>query len=166
MELYIPRHAIAVERGTAGFEDDSQCPLTDKGAKKMSRIAKGMQALGFSLDTIYCSPFVRARQTAEIVAEAVDARAKLKLTTHLEVSGDPHKFLKLVNETQGPEASIMLVGHEPYLSSLISTLTAGTDELSITLKKGGLCKVTASKLRYSRCATLEWLLTPRLLAAP
>ncbi len=166
MELYILRHAIAVERGTAGFDDDGQRPLTDKGAKKMTRIAKGMLALGFSLDAIYSSPFVRARQTAEIVAEAFDAREKLELTTHLEVSGDPHKLLKLVNETQGPEASIMLVGHEPYLSSLISILIAGTAELSITLKKGGLCKVTASRLRYGRCATLEWLLTPRLLAVP
>ena len=35
---------------------------------------------------------------------------------------------------------IMVVGHEPYLSALISTLIAGTEELSITLEKGGLCK--------------------------
>ena len=166
MELYILRHAIAVERGTAGFEDDSLRPLTDKGAKKMTRIAQGMLALEFPLDVIYSSPFVRAKRTAEIVADAFEAREKLEFTTHLAVGGDPRNLVKLVNETHGPDASIMLVGHEPYLSSLISTLIAGTDELSITLKKGGLCKVTASRLHYGRCATLEWLLTPRLLAAP
>ena len=163
MELYILRHAIAVERGTAGFEEDSQRPLTDKGAKKMTRIAQGMLRFQFSLDAIYASPFVRARQTAEIVAEAFKARELLEITPHLAVGGDPHHLLKLINGAHGRTASIMVVGHEPYLSTLISTFIAGTGDLSITLKKGGLCKLTASRLRYGRCATLEWLLTPRVL---
>jgi len=34
MNLYIVRQAIAVERETPGYEDDSQRPLTDKGRKK------------------------------------------------------------------------------------------------------------------------------------
>lgn len=166
MELYILRHAIAVARGSVGFQDDSQRPLTDEGAKKMARVAQGMLALGFSLDAIYSSPFVRARQTAEIVADAFKAHEKLEFTPHLQVDGNPESLLKLVDKVHGPEASLMLVGHEPYLGSLISILIAGTDELSITLKKGGLCKLTASKLRYGRCASLEWLLTPRVLARP
>jgi phosphohistidine phosphatase len=164
MELYILRHAIAVERGTAGFEDDSLRPLTDKGAKKMVRIAQGMLALEFSLDAIYSSPYVRARQTAEIVADVFDARDRLVLTPHLAVGGKPGDLLKLVNGAGG--ASVMLVGHEPYLSTLISMLIAGTENVPITLKKGGLCKLTASKPHYGRCATLEWLLTPRTLAGP
>ena len=60
MDLYIQRHAIAVERGTGSYKTDSQRPLTDKGAKKMHRIAKGMQALRLSFDGILSSPFVRA----------------------------------------------------------------------------------------------------------
>ena len=38
MNLYIVRHAIAVQRGTPDYEDDSQRPLTDKGRKKMKKI--------------------------------------------------------------------------------------------------------------------------------
>ena len=163
MDLYVLRHAIAVERGALGFKDDSQRPLTDKGEKKMEQIAEGMLALELSFDAILSSPFVRAKQTTEIVADVFRAKKKLEFTPHLEVGGDPKKLIGLINEKRGSDSSIMLVGHEPYLSSLISILIAGNDNLSITLKKGGLCKLVVATLCYGRCATLEWLLTPRQL---
>ncbi len=58
----------------------------------------------------------------------------------------------------------MLVGHEPYLSGLISVLVAGDHSLSIVVKKGGLCRLSIDKLIYDRCATLEWLAAPAMLA--
>jgi len=163
MDLYILRHAIAVERGTHGFKDDSQRPLTDKGVQKMQRVAEGMLTLKLSFDAILSSPFVRARQTAEIVADSLCAKKKLEFTPHLELGGDQRKLIGLINEKYGSDLSILLVGHEPYLSSFISVLIAGTDGLSITMKKGGLCKLVVATLSYGWCATLEWLLTPRQL---
>jgi phosphohistidine phosphatase SixA len=56
------------------------------------------------------------------------------------------------------------VGHEPYLSELISVLLTGRLDLPLALKKGGVCRLTANRLHYGRCATLEWLLTPRVVA--
>jgi phosphohistidine phosphatase SixA len=56
-----------------------------------------------------------------------------------------------------------LVGHEPYLSELISMLLSGTTDLSINFKKAGLCKLTVEHLRLGPCATLEWLVSPKLL---
>ena len=160
MNLYVLRHAIAVERGTPGFKDDSKRPLTGKGKKKMKQIAEGMLALELSFDVILSSPFVRARHTAEIVADVFRTRKKLEFTPHLEVGGDPKKLIGLIDQKHGSGSSILIVGHEPYLSSFISMLIAGTDSLSITMKKGGLCKLRATELRYGRCAVLEWLLTP------
>jgi len=58
---------------------------------------------------------------------------------------------------------VLVVGHEPGLSRLISVLTSGQARTSIDLKKGALCKLTAAALEYDRCATLEWLLTSRQL---
>jgi len=46
MDIYIVRHAIAVEEGTSGYESDSERPLTDKGRKKMRQIAKGLRNVG------------------------------------------------------------------------------------------------------------------------
>ncbi len=55
----------------------------------------------------------------------------------------------------------MLVGHEPYLSTLISLLLSGDGGLQVEMKKGGLCKLSVESLKHGRCAKLEWLLTPR-----
>jgi phosphohistidine phosphatase len=160
MDLYVLRHAIAVERGAPGYKDDSLRPLTEKGAKKMLRIAKGMLSLDLSFDAILSSPFIRAKQTAEIVAEAFRARNQLEYTSHLETGGDPKKLVEAINQRYDSDSTLMLVGHEPYLSGLVSMLVAGNDALSIVLKKGGLCKLVVSGLHYGRCATLGWLLTP------
>lgn len=160
MELYILRHAIAVEHGTAGYEDDSQRPLTSKGTARMKKIAAGMLALDLSFDVILSSPYVRAKQTARIVAKTFRAEKKLEFTDHLQVGGDPEKLVDLMNTRYGPDDSVVLVGHEPYLSSLIAMLIAGEENLDITMKKGGLCKLQVSTLQYARCATLDWLLAP------
>ena len=160
MDLLFLRHAIAVERGTPGYEHDSERPLTKKGIEKMYRVAEGMLALDLSFDVVLSSPFVRARHTAEIVAEVFQARKKLELTSHLATDGSPEKLITLLNERYRDKDSVMLVGHEPYLSGLISVLIGGSDKLDITLKKGGLCKLSSASLSYGRSATLNWLLTP------
>lgn len=160
MELYILRHAIAVERGTPGYRDSDR-PLTPDGEKKMIRAARGMKAIGLSFDLILTSPYQRAKHTAEIVAQAFDAPDKLIITTALMPTGDPGELVAQLNRHTAD--SILLVGHEPYLSSFISTLLVGDERLPLTLKKGGLCKLTVNTLKYGRCAMLQWLLTPRQL---
>ncbi|HNO95525.1 MAG TPA: hypothetical protein PKJ84_15215, partial [Anaerolineales bacterium] len=59
--------------------------------------------------------------------------------------------------------SLAIVGHEPYLSNLISLLTAGGAPLEMTFKKGGVCYLTTDDLHHTRKATLQWLLTPGVL---
>ncbi len=56
MNLYIVRHATAVQRGTPGYDDDSQRPLTDAGRKRMKRIVSGLSEFGVELDAIVTSP--------------------------------------------------------------------------------------------------------------
>jgi phosphohistidine phosphatase len=81
-------------------------------------------------------------------------------TRHLEVGGHPEKLIDVINDRHARASSVLLVGHEPYLSGLISVLVSGEDDLGIALKKGGLCKLTIGTLLYGRCATLDWLLQP------
>ena len=71
MKLSLLRHGIAVEPGTPGYEDDSARPLTAKGERRMRRIAEGMATLGLSYDLLLSSPYLRARQTAEFVAQVL-----------------------------------------------------------------------------------------------
>jgi len=164
MNLYILRHAIAVESGWKPGASDAERPLSPEGKKKMRKIALGMKTLELAFDLILSSRYVRAEETARIVVEELDAACGVAFTPHLEVGGDPAALMEEV-AARGKEAeSILLVGHEPQLGRLISYLLAGNSGLSITMKKGGLCKLDLARLRYARTASLEWLLTPSQLA--
>lgn len=163
-QLFLLRHAIAVERGKERKDTDARRPLTSEGESKMRRIAKGMRKLGLEFDLILSSPCVRTRQTAEIVAEEFKMKDSLKLSEHLAPEGDSEDLIKDLKRLHPPSRSVLLVGHEPKLSALISTLLSGKPELEIVMKKGGLCLLSVNRLEFGRCATLEWLLTPRQLA--
>jgi|SRR5579872_4863458 len=161
MELYVLRHAIAGAKSASIPGGDSQRALTPEGKKKMRRIARGMKAMRLSFDLILSSPYVRARQTADIVAETFRLEKRLELSPALTPDGAPGDLINELNKGHHGRKKILLVGHEPYLSNLISVLLAGDTSLSIELKKGGLCKLSADTLRYGACATLNWLLAPR-----
>ncbi len=162
MNLYIVRHAIAANESPEG--DDSQRPLTDQGRRKMYRISKALKDLGESLDVILTSPYLRATPTARLLAKNLGVpKDRILVTDTLSPAGEVFDLVKLIGEKcQGME-SIALVGHEPYLSRLIALLISGDPSLAITLKKGGVCRLAIEALQPSRCATLEWLLTPAQL---
>ena len=163
MNLYIIRHAIAVDEGTSEYEQDSERPLTDKGRKKMRQIAKGLRNLGVEFDLILSSPYVRARETAEILADVFKMKKKIAFSESLVPMADPQNLIPEINEKYSVD-SIALVGHEPHLSTLVGLLTAENSKVDITLKKGGVCYLTADDLHHDdHRATLEWLLTPGIL---
>jgi phosphohistidine phosphatase len=158
MNLYLIRHAIAEEESPSG--EDSQRELTDKGAKKMRLIAKGLRTLGVEFDLILTSPYIRAQQTAEILAD-VFKKKQVTLSENLTPASDVNLLLAEINEKYTVD-SLAIVGHEPYLSALVSLLTAGGTAVEMTFKKG-VCHLSTDDLHHSRKATLEWLLTPGVL---
>jgi phosphohistidine phosphatase len=162
MNLYIVRHAIAVDSGTPGYEDDSQRPLTDTGRKKMKRIVKGLCELGVELDAIVTSPYVRARDTAMILAKEFEMKDSVALSDNLIPPGNFENLINEIREKHDVE-NLALVGHEPMLSSLISWLTTGNTAMKVTLKKGGVAFLSTDNLYEEGRATLQWLLTPALM---
>ena len=161
MILYIIRHAIAVEEGTPEFQDNER-PLTDKGKKKMRQIAKGLRALGVAFDLILSSPYVRAKETADILADVFKMKKNLELSENLVPMGDPDLLIAELNEKYSVN-SIALVGHEPQLTALIGLLVSENASMDMTLKKGGVCSLSTDDLHHTRKAMLEWLLTPGIL---
>src|SRR5271169_6763046 len=125
MDLYLLRHGLAVEPGTQGFANDADRPLTPKGERKVRKIAEAIEAMGVSFDLILSSPYVRARQTAEVVAEALNLRKKLEFSDALVPAGSVKRLIESLNHRQPSPANVLLVGHEPYLSELISLLVSG-----------------------------------------
>ncbi len=159
MNLYILRHGLAVEPGSRRFAKDADRPLTPKGKRKMGKIARGMQAMELDFDLILSSPYARARQTAELVA--AEFKKKVEFADALKPDGSARRLIDLLDRLQPRPGNVLLVGHEPYLSELVALLISGDTAVSVVMKKGGLCKLSSDALAASRCAVLEWLLTPK-----
>ncbi len=163
MKLYILRHGEAAERGDPRYPNDADRPLTPKGTRRTRALARVLRKLNISFDVIFSSPLVRARETAEIVERGLRLNGRLELTEHLAPSGDVEKLVHQLNELRPRPESILLVGHEPDSSSLLSLLCTGGSHLSLTLKKGGLCRMEIASLCAGQCASLEWLMPPLLI---
>ena len=160
MELYLLRHGLAVERGTPGFKDDATRPLTPKGKKQLKRVGRTMVKLDLDFQLILTSPLLRARETAELVAVSLKAAKRLKLCDALAADREPLALMRSLQRLKPVPQKVLLVGHEPFLSQLISLLTTGGADLAVELPKAGLCKLDLDKLRVGKCARLVWLLTP------
>ncbi len=165
MELFLLRHGLAVERGTPGFEDDATRPLTTKGEKQLRKTCAALRKMGLDFDLILSSPLIRAKQTAKIVAKELKLKKRLKYSDALKPGGDAKKLIAELNHLKPASEKILLVGHEPDLSELISLLVTGGLELQLDFKKGGVCKLELETLRAGKCATLAWLLTPKQMRA-
>ena len=162
MRIYLIRHSNPVDAGSPGYEDDSLRPLTDDGRDKMNKIASALKNLGVKPDLIVSSPYIRARQTAEILAKVLKYKKELTFNDALMPMGNADNIIGEINEKYSVD-ELVLVGHEPCFSVLIGTLTAGNSELAVNLKKGGVCCLSADDLHLERKAVLEWLLTPKIL---
>ena len=162
MKLYLIRHSNAINPGTSGYEDDSQRPLTEKGRDKMQKIASALKRLGVKPDVMISSPYVRAQQTAEILAKVLKYKKELIFSDTIIPLGKADDIIGEINEKYNVD-ELVLVGHEPCFSMLVGTLTAGNPDLAINLKNGGVCCLSADDLRMNRSAVLEWLLPPKTL---
>ncbi len=166
MKLYLLRHAIAAERDPGMYPEDGQRPLTAAGIEIMTKVAQALGRMNLQIDLILSSPLVRARETAEIARKQMHLKKdELVLTDALAPAFDPSQLVTEIR-TKYKSDRLMLVGHEPDLSNLISLLISGDASLSITMKKAGICCLSIDELVAGKCATLEWLIAPGQLIAP
>jgi len=164
MNLYLLRHGIATAGDESGIESDSERPLTPKGIKRMRKSAKGLQHLGIAFDAILTSPLIRARQTAEIVAEALGLEAQLQEISGLAPDSSVENLLFGLTRFQNRD-HLLLVGHQPLLGKTAAFLLHGKERssLDIALKKGGICAIEIDSLPPAEPGTLHWLLAPKHL---
>src|SRR5204862_3855494 len=153
MKLYILRHGDAVEHGDSRFKE-SERPLTPKGIQRTKQLAHLLRQMEISFDVVLSSPLTRARQTAEIIARGLQLSDKVELTDHLGPAGSMEKLVERIHVLRSD--SVLLAGHEPYLSGFISLLCIGAPNLPLKMKKGALCRLEVDSISCGKCATLEW----------
>lgn len=165
MNIYLLRHAIATERPPDGTDSPMRA-LTAEGREKLDRIIALLCSLGATFDVILFSPYLRTRQTAEAVAAGLGLESRLRACPELAPDAVPNSVLEVLRRIQPAPESVLLVGHEPDLSFLISMLLTGGDGLAIRLKKSALCKLTTDSVPAPRSAQLDWMVTPKLFKRP
>jgi phosphohistidine phosphatase len=159
MELFILRHGEAGKR--IGVAEDIERSLTVTGQNEVEEIAKFLIALDVKLDFIATSPLKRALQTAEIIAKALKVKkAAFEQWDELKPEGSRIELYRRLSQFKH-EASVMVVGHEPYLSTMISELVFGSGTGHIILKKAGLAKIGVTSVLPKAKGELRWLLTPK-----
>jgi phosphohistidine phosphatase len=161
VELILVRHGLAVKRDTPGFADEDR-PLTEDGIERMQKAARGLARFIDPPDIVISSPLVRARQTAEILAQALQCNHDVAEWATLLPDAAPATILPLLKKRAGDVASVILVGHEPHLSHL-TALLLGAPEQAIAYKKGGACSLDFAGKPAAETAKLNWFITPKQL---
>lgn len=151
MRLFFFRHGLA-EPGTERLLDHERA-LTDVGSERVERAGRVLKALGAVPTYLLTSPLVRARQTADILAQGLGLTVQVR--PELAPGFSLPALEALVADLNGGD--LMLVGHEPDLSVTIGALTGGV----VLMKKGGMARVDLVGYRPLRGA-LVWLIAPRV----
>src|SRR5271169_5063441 len=119
---------------------DIERPLTQSGREDIESVATSLHKLHVGFDRIATSPLKRAKETAEILAKVYENDTpKLEIWEELRPEGSKQETLQKLSRLR-QDSDVLLVGHEPYLSSLVGDIISGTSS-RILLKKGGIAKV-------------------------
>jgi phosphohistidine phosphatase len=135
-QLWLLRHAEAEPRGAL---PDERRPLTNRGECQSRAAGAALAALGVRIDLLLTSPRIRAVDTAKLTREALEEELEIVIHEPLSAGFTGGEALDLL-AGQDARAHVMLVGHEPDLSTVIGELTGAR----VTLKKAGLAMVDVS----------------------
>ena len=161
MQLYIVRHGIAIDRQDPKCPPDPERFLTAEGIEKTKQVAKGLAEIGTIPDMILSSPYVRAFQTAEIVANALEySKQKIQKSDQLLPGAEPLQLFRELARHKDLSA-VFVVGHAPHLDDLIAT-ALGSKHHICALKKAGVALLELRRL-VPPSGELIWLATPKLL---
>jgi phosphohistidine phosphatase len=159
-ELLIMRHAKS-DWGSAA-EGDIDRPLARRGEKAAKRTGRFLAAIGSHPDLILSSPAVRARSTAELVKRAGKIVAPIEVVDGF-YGGGWADVLEGVVASGSAAQRILVTGHEPTWSDLVSVLTGGIRVAMPTAAVACLEVLGSWSNLGPGCAELHWHVTPKLL---
>lgn len=158
MKLYFFRHGPALSRAEWDGPDE-QRPLSDGGAEITRAVSRHIARMNLTLDAILSSPYVRAWDTGTILAEALGRPDLLVSERALEPARFTRDALEDALAPHAGSAGVVLIGHEPSMSAVISDLIGGG---TLVLKKAGLARVDLHP-GTPLAGELRWLFPPKML---
>ena len=168
MELFILRHGETSKR--LSRSGGLNRPLTYTGTTEIKSIADSIRKLRIKIDLILTSPLSSCKQTGEIINDLFKKRIPIIICNDLKPEGELLDFYNQISKYKDT-SFILIVGHEPYLSSMINDIISkndadrnyNTNHNNIILKKAGLSRIKITSTVPKLKGELRWLLTPRIL---
>ena len=158
MILYFIRHGEAGHVAPSDFERT----LTTRGEGMVHGVGRALGSLIGRVHGILASPLVRAQQTAGIL-QGYFTGTQIESCQHLTPGADPATLLaELRHHTN--DSNILLVSHEPFVSTCISYLTYGATDARISIKPASVGCVHVGAVLERGAGRLDWLMTAELLA--
>jgi phosphohistidine phosphatase len=152
MQLYFLRHGDASSHSRYS---DSDRPLTDLGIRQAMLVGTLLQRTNAVIDTAISSPLKRAQETASIVLSTIGK--KLITCSDLLINGsDPQQLFHLLDELR--VSTVLLIGHEPSFSELISLLIDEKKNVEIEMRKCSLALVKISNPIHPGTGVLQFLI--------
>ena len=153
MKLYLMQHGKALSK-----KENAERPLSEQGKAEVGRVAAFLAKLNIQVAEIRHSGKRRAEDSANIVALALNAQAKVKAKDGLSPNDD---IRPVANSLQQQTESMMLVGHLPFLNRLSSYLLTGDpDQTIIQFQMGGVICLSYQEEHWS----VEWMIVPEMVA--
>jgi phosphohistidine phosphatase len=142
--IHLLRHGIAIDPTDPASPTDPERFLTDKGIARTRAAARGIALLGIETpELVLSSPYVRAKQTADIAVEALAlGDVPRRESDALVPVADPAAIVAELKDAG--TKSVLCVGHAPNLDLVIATLV-GSDEAITSLKKAGFCSLVVPR---------------------
>lgn len=152
MLLYLIQHGDAKRE-----EEDPSRPLSEKGIEDVKRVASHISRLNIGVEEILHSGKLRAKQTAEIMAEKLMIGKGISEADGLAPLDNPGLWAERLETRKNP---LMLVGHLPHLGKLASLLLCSKKERNVVaFKMGGIVCLKRDDTGWS----LQWMITPETL---
>ena len=147
-----------VQHGKAKPEtEDPERSLTEQGAAVVGRMADWAAQVGLAVDQIQHSGKRRAEQTATIFAKRLSPPKGVIAVKGLSPKDDVKPVAASLRNNQG---SIMLAGHLPHLSRLVSLLLTGNPEIEVVrFRNAGIVCLTQQDGKW----VVDWVMQPDLL---
>jgi phosphohistidine phosphatase len=156
MVAYFLRHADAEPRATT----DHERKLTSKGRDQAQKVGKFLVRCGLLPEMILTSPLLRARQTARIVAEALNNSDVVDVDWL--ACGMTAETCLMELKAQQSAASVLLVGHEPDFSEAIAAILGVKDSGAIKIRKAALTGIELLDFQLGQ-GQLQFLVPAKLM---
>ena len=140
MEIYIIRHGDAIDRAHPQVTGDAMRWLTETGRAEVALSARLLAKLKVAPDLELTSPMVRARQTAEIVADHIGPSSGPQISDHLVYGGSLAGVLEDILR-HGRPSSVVLAGHMPSVGELVGFLAWNAPEAGVRFRTGEVCRL-------------------------